>query len=520
MLDFCPYDFNTIDLENLAYELVFPRGWTWEKVKRETVVGDIKRNFINENETLRNKFFGKDNVRPRVMLLEAQRKGGKNGFKLFKELIEYNNAEVLGLSSEDDFTDGFRYDEDDFTDEDDKTMLHYQKLEGEIDVFVDKRGFPVMYALPCCPKCHNRLPIGWLEAEDFGAVSLMARSGAGKTTLLYSMMHENWEAFQNLGEIRNKPLRITAAHRMNDNTDEIYAEMKRNAEAMCRKGGKCPNSTIRIFRIPPVFLNVQYNNHTMIVGIYDNAGENLREMDLITNPDLRILLNKIFAELYLFDPEDLDISLPEQKQKAMEAQFRKCEILSLEEQGKYQSEHMGDILLASEILRHAADIKTENKGLKKAMEVYVNHLSALHQHNCLDRMKEMYFLGIIIKSDLLENTEEIKSNREYDVLFDREVLDDMLDKSAMDARSELVQDMIKELRLFGKKNINDFKYDFGEIDGNGKETGRDAVSWHCISALGCNPQEGVLKDEYAPIRVAEPMVTCILKRISDNGWIE
>ena len=38
----------------------------------------------------------------------------------------------------------------------------------------------------------------------------------------------------------------------------------------------------------------------MIIGIYDNAGENLQHINIIENPNLRILLDKMFAEMYLF----------------------------------------------------------------------------------------------------------------------------------------------------------------------------------------------------------------------------
>lgn len=79
-------------------------------------------------------------------------------------------------------------------------------------------------------------------------------------------------------------------------------------------------------------------------------------------------------------------------------------------------------------------------------------------------------------------------------------------------RSKKVEDLIKQFDLFGAKKIQDFETDFSS----------DRVSWHCISALGCatdKPENGHLLGDYAPIRVAEPLITCILKRIAENGWI-
>ena len=54
MLDFCPFDFNKIDMNNLAYELVFADEWTWEKVKKKTVIGEDPKPFINETDDRRN----------------------------------------------------------------------------------------------------------------------------------------------------------------------------------------------------------------------------------------------------------------------------------------------------------------------------------------------------------------------------------------------------------------------------------------------------------------------------------
>lgn len=549
MLTFCPYEFIEIDMENLAYELTFPKGWSWDEVKEKTVVGNEKRKFIVENDTRRYEHFKNVSKSSHIVLLENKKKGGKNGFQIFKELIEYNNEKVrmdyvkkssnnelgvkevkkigyldevveqdnmYGITGQNDFI----YEEDGFEGNESKKMLYHRQIE-QCDTFVDEHDNIIMYAIPCCPKCHNRLPIGWKQAEDFGAVSLMAPSGTGKTTFLCSMMNRDWHAFQNLSYGGIGRINITAAHLMNDEADATYAAMKKQAEGMCKTGGQCIQSTDTEHWIPPIFLNVQYEGHTCIIGIYDNSGENLRIMDLIKNPNLRMLLNKMFAEIYLFDPRWLNISLPKERKREIWEKFEECKILSLKEQGEYQVKHAGKNIDAKELLQRQ-NVKV-NGGYKPidAMEVYRSHLSSMQQNNYLWRLKEMYFLGVIIKSDLLEDIEEIRSRGEYDLLFDRDISDDMLDLNSMEIRSELVQEMIHELRLFGNEDIDKFKEDFGEIDANGNLTGKKAVSWHCISAQGCGATEnGTLAGEYAPIRVAEPMVTCIVKFLIDKGWIK
>ena len=223
--------------------------------------------------------------------------------------------------------------------------------------------------------------------------------------------------------------------------------------------------------------------------------------------------------MYLFDPKYLNIMLPKEKNFVVNQELDKCEIMSIEEQGEYQKNHSRECVLGKDLIHKVKMPTMEKKDVSKVLEVYKNHLAVMQQENCLEHLKEMYFLGIIIKSDLLEETEEIQSRTEYKILFDREIVNDIIDKNMMDMRSELVQRMIKELHLFDNIDIDDFKIDFGEIDQNKNLMGRQAVSWHCISALGCDTEDGKLEGNYAPIRVAEPLTVCILKRIADNGWL-
>ena len=97
MLDFCPFDFNKIDMNNLAYELVFADEWTWEKVKKKTVIGEDPKPFINENDDRRNTHY-KDREDKKfvevqhVVLLENRNPRGKNGFQQLLELISTRNG--------------------------------------------------------------------------------------------------------------------------------------------------------------------------------------------------------------------------------------------------------------------------------------------------------------------------------------------------------------------------------------------------------------------------------------------
>ena len=558
-MDYCPYKFDEIDMRNLAYELVFPEDIQWEDVKEKTVIGILYQEYVeyvssilcdkDSSGRIKDEAKRGDNKNEHIMLLEQEK--DNSVLELFKQMIE-----LLNKSSEDSagtlpgLVDaesaaggadaGREVDElekllagirrSDRTGQERKKLYHKQADDG-LDTFVDQEGNLWITAIPCCPNCHKRLPLGWKEAEDFGAVSLMAPTGGGKTTFLYSMMHNNWEVFSDLGGFGGENLYITAAHRRNDPKDVAYADMMERSDEMCRSGGRCPDNTSKTAHIAPVFLNVQYGEHKLIIGIYDNAGENLMNADPAGRPMIAPVVSKMFAELYLFDPEDLNISLPDREKTQALKSLEECAVMPLEEQGPYQEERRGERASAGEILGQylgAGPSKAGASRMTRAMQPYRNHCENMQHAGCLKHMKEMYFLGILIKGDLLEHVERIRADRDYDLLFDRGKERDLFNMNAMQMRSDLVRQMIREFDLFGDVSLDTFRKDFGEIDADGNSTGREAVSWHLLSALGCDVANrpegeaagGTLKGEYVPIRLAEPLISCIVKRIVDNNWVE
>lgn len=527
MLNFCPYEFIPINTDNLAYELVFWGGWSWKKVQEKTIVGGDTIKYINTNDVRRYDKYKKDNTGQHVMLLENMHPGGKSGFKLFLELIEKRNNDLVEANQSIIYDGETAQRKDDVNDKDfstengGKKELHFKVIDGHNMFFVDQE--PVMHAVPCCPNCHNRLPVGWENAEDFGAISLMAPSGCGKTTFLLSMMNNNWRAFRNLQMSDGKKIDIVQAH-WDDEQDKIYQNMNKRSEEMCKENGTCPDSTVKEHSIPPMFINVQYDHHVMIIGFYDNAGENLRDMNLLKIPSMRFLLKEMFAEMFFFDPCDMNIALPQKTSVSSTISDEDFQLKTIEEQGKMQKEKCGKKISAEELLEKTSENNSQKNVLSAFWDMYYSHRRIFQQYNCQENLKKMYFLGIIIKSDLLEELEEIRSNEEYAILFDRNAPNYVLNKNAMDMRSELVEKMIQDLNLFGDTDLNQFKQDFGEVEPKGEEAGRQAVSWHCISALGCDADSpkkgGKLHGEYAPIRLTDPLATCIYQRIIDNGWVK
>lgn len=527
MIRICPYDFAEIENEkNIAYELVYSSDMEVEELKRDKDFAALADRVVRHNDDRRKiRFpgtFTAEAIDPSI-LLENGKRNGKSGLEILLKRIKKRESEQNKMDEalmqqvdrsymemdEDEkalsyYTDS---DEDDFDVPDSDKKYIITEVETDKGMFTFKNPYKqvVMSALPCCPYCHLRLPEGWDKAEDFCAVSLMGPHGSGKTTMLLSLIANDWEKLSGF-KINGKPLQITSAQR--EGFGGNYDELCKAAKTLV-KNKKCPPETETNQWILPVFLQVDYDGHKLILGIYDNAGENLSNPDPIKKTFLRPLIDKTFADIYLFDPKDmLGVELrPQSFSESQKADvFEQSRIIEINEQGEFQKANSGKKVKGSELLDAVAHIDPEEKRDKDktTLDVY-NRIKKVRQAaDCLEAMEEMYFVGVIIKSDLLEEM----GRRDYGILFDRRT-DGMTDINQMMGRSRMAVDMIKEFKLFGDK----------DVDAIGSEYGKDRT-WHCISALGCDAQiHGELLGEYAPIRVAEPLITCIVRRLADNGWI-
>lgn len=482
MLDFCPFDFTKIDMENLAYELVPLNGLTWEKIKEETFFGESEvLDYIEENDTVRSEEFlerKKTDVQ-HVMVLE-DRAGKKSGFQHILELLEKNGGDI-------------RY-----------------EFENGQHIF-KKRNKKIIRAMPCCPYCHSRLPIGWEDADDFAAISLMGRTQSGKTTMLYSWLVDNWEKLSAVFLEDGREIFITPAHREDDPTDAMYYALEQEAKAMCKDYGNCPHNTEKDISLPPVFLKVVFDSRTMIVGIYDNAGENLTSRAYDGNTAImEKLLDKMFAEIFLFDPEDMKLVDSEEE---LEVSERACKIMDLEEQGSFQLEHKRERIHANELLSGGKENR-KNEERFESLRAYNRIKRARNTMNLTNKMKSMYLVGVLSKCDLIENMPVVQNERIYGDLFMRGVKQySPLDDNQIEGRSDIVRKLFTDLNLFGEDTLNWFHVFERDHEYGG-------VFWDCISALGCKAQQqGTLYGKYAPIRVLDPLLTCIIKRLEDNEWL-
>lgn len=506
MLNFCPYEiepddsaFKKIDLENLAYEVFFIDGFSFEDLKDTALVklyNDREDIDPNVTHTIRKNGgalkVGKD---PRLkafyndegthyMLYEKLLTEPKSGIQRFMEYLEQGNEDIRNGEE--------------------LIALNCIEQSGTYIIsYAEGSGMPtrnIMVVVPCCPSCHQKLPSGWQFAEDFCGISLLAPRGGGKTTFLVSMLVRDLECFQDI----DPEWIISAAHSKQDGT---FMKMKESADKLYDER-ECPDPTDTEHSIAPVFLKVNYRGHFLMVGIYDNSGEVLSSMN---NTLARIrLLPHMDSHIYMIEPEDMNIDLAEEKVQADEEGAAK--LLTLEEQGKLQKVRRNDKVRANELLVSVRSEKRKNPlAMYNAMRTMMNNAMQL------EKLQSQHICCTIIKCDKLEELDEFKEKDLSQALFQRGPVDmegELLDET----RKSLRQKMLDE-EVFSKYVFSTTKQKHSFI-GSVK-----SVSWHCVSALGCEtenyaPNKYRLVGAYDPIRLEEPILACVVKKVEENGWYE
>ncbi len=520
MLNFCPFDFQKIrDLDDLAYELIFMHGHDLDELKKK-LNGDA--NFIKAEEDKKRKDAFADSSKRYILKATNGRKNEVNGLKKLLRLID---SEIEDADDRRQTTDGFeRSDEKDL---ETFAEIEYEKLEDGVYEFRyvatdETMGGVFMRAYPCCPSCHSRFPKGWFDADDFCAIDFMAKKGHGKTTLLLSLMANNWKALQRPGE----GWQISAAHDRHRNLDFWYSRYQEMSDEMTKKTARrkdcfCPDSTQVDKWVSPVFLKAKYQDKLMIVGLYDNSGENLEHID---EHDVRMLaLSNMFAHIYLIEPSQMHVALMQESSSDKEGAMK---LMSIEEQGEFQKLHDGDRILARELLTAAKMPVPE--GQTDAMDMVSEYISFMEDLDLEDVLADQHICATIIKSDLLKELDEVNNIENASYLFANTAGNVFQNQIA---RQRITKKVFEELVFSDPDTDKEILESFG------------SVSYHCVSAIGCDTEEKevfvtatktvnneevemkdsigkkrVLKGEYAPIRIADPIMNCLQKRVEMLGW--
>lgn len=527
-LDFCPFEtdektgkFARIDMSNLAYELIFRNGYT-KKDFNGTVLESSHYLDAKTDERLNRDY--QDNSEKMILEEGIPGKHGNQLQELLRRLDEEKQNETSaagrGTGSPDAMEDTEVPEEGDTG-----VLLDYQsQKDGSFSFYFSAsagRGRrEIMRALPCCPRCHKRLPLGWnnKDIEDFYSIGLLSSTGEGKTSFLLAMMEKKW---RRLGAISSN-LYVYPAHIIDDDHDQ-YGSLAEKCEMMCKDQGECPPPTTpgQGKKINPVFLRIQYNGHNMILGIYDNSGEVLKAM----NPGddrIQMLLN-MNAIIYFIDPKNMKVELPAETERQRKEWTEAILLDNIQMQGEFQKENRGTRVQGEKLLLEARrEVRSTGEEKESPFALYQDFRNATMTADgwadmaVTDRnkrfMKEQHLCCTIIKSDLLRESPQMREIPHMTELFTRDPEYNYLDEDIQYAREQIVQEVCSQF-AFSHREMGIMEKDM------------KSVSWHCISSLGCGtkeirPQVFRLKGRFDPIRVEEPLVICMRNRFQENGWEE
>lgn len=484
--DFCPYDGKKINYKNLAYEIAYPVDWNWERIKKETVISTKSRSYIKKESDGRRFLLANKNI------------DGICGLKLLTEYLssgididerpgvshyERSLKEMYSMKIDMPYRGETKTSCNDF-DRNTPKKLHVV-IQNGISVFLDEGENAVMYALPCCPYCHRRLPLGWETTDDFIGLAVRGAAGSGKTTFLYSLAYDKAELYEKIGYQNGSRITITHDSYPEQSMKTEIEQRKKHLTAMCCENGSCPAPGETL----PLFLNVLMEKGSvtkhMIVGIYDvsskiPAGLYIALAENNETGSLPLQLeDKLYADLFMFDPRTIDCMKTRRRNRSNRACFVKCNVLSLEEQAGMQRAYKNKRIKASEILTEKEPTEELEKGkVSDTLQLY-RQFMRFKRIEQRQHLKQMRFLGIITKSDLVNQN-----------------------------------DLMPERVLYQQVGFEDEEYR------HLKEDYGLGVSWHSISALGCDAFEyDHLLGNYNPVRVDEPIRICIEHRLIENGWL-
>lgn len=218
--------------------------------------------------------------------------------------------------------------------------------------------------------------------------------------------------------------------------------------------GKYPDTT-ELNCVPPMYLQI-YNrkkNETLLVGIYDCAGEMLRQASA-GHENATAFLTHMSAFIYLVEARRMyGVEMEEESQKQAGTV---CRVLSLEEQGQMQ-----EMMASREPVPASSLIKNRSRIVENPWEIYNSVLQVLKGEH-VNRHQHMAYS--IIKSDEIENRPEIRKIRNWDVLFRNP-----------NAKRALDVNYILEANLVAKEIFRQLV-----IEGNEEEK---TVGWRCWNRI-------------------------------------
>ena len=268
--------------------------------------------------------------------------------------------------------------------------------------------------------------------------------------------------------------------------EKFYREMRKYEKS------KKVDPTSQIF-IPPLFLKVTYKEKTMIVSLFDNAGELFRE-----NKNSRLFNQKIKnmdALLCIINTEQSELARNSYRMKLEDDDIRliceKSRVLSADEQEEAESNVLAEELTIEEILNRVLNKKmnhsddeykeTMKESGQRLFTNLGNYLGGQTEMNNI--VKDKYLSLVISRTDRLVHSAMILENEK---------------KLFFENRMDYFSEIEKQRKLQRDKKMRQWKREGFLLDYD-LEKFRD-VNYHFVAAH-IDGHDGI-----HPIRVEEPLV--------------
>lgn len=454
--------------------------------------------------------------------------------------METDRESAAVASDEEDFFDGAFQGEPLFSDEESvfsgselSDLSSIYEIQGDHDVenymyTVKVDRCMAFQIVPCCPHCRVHLPKGWKSADSYVPIGFVSPRTGGKTTIIEALVSEQFWQFNQLGSD------LYAYSGQDEEFSRYYREeIVKKAEELV-KNKKYPDAS-EIFDRPPVFMILEYKYHKILIGLFDIAGETLEALK-VDNP-LADYLVHMEGIVCLVDPNCLRMKLrpdityiyegvenpnPEERQEK-----KKFAIRSIEEQGRLQR-NSREIITIEELLKETASGNTQENSVmynganyKLTRDTFMRLINVAARKSGVGRavFRNAHLAMTIMKSDELRNTPEIQSlsSGDREAIFETPYsLDAYLNPDMRHTRNTVIPRLFDQYFFHAEQGYKD-KETFVQFFGS--------VSWHCISAVGCDKTivkyfpggkgESYYDGEFKPIRVIEPILEIVFRHLGE-----
>lgn len=386
---------------------------------------------------------------------------------VFKELIEQSGSYTWSATSQDDEYDG-----------------EYFWYIGD--------GFEDLYMIrPCCPKCRTLLPDYWFDEDndDLVPIGLVAPHSGGKTTYMTSLLMDRFvPLLKDIGAGR-----WTVANAISNEKKCVPVQSVRYDNVARLSQGKYPLATEKN-KLPPVMFRMSSNGRTIIVAIYDCAGERFEfntDDDDDNKKNLQFL-SHMSSIIYFMEAAQI-------KKDNLGSQFisDKPDLQPPDKQAEDQ-QNSDEVVYVRNLLQHGSK--------EAAFDMFIHVLNKIRQmetRRIQSSLKHVAFT--IIKSDELKRISE-RLPAGFSVYLDNPMWDNnqnnLFNADYCQGITDDVADFIND--FFGNRQTIDKLLEGTEL----------TYSCHCVSVAPKAESTSGKECEYRPVRIAEPLVACLLDQFN------